>query len=70
MSNAGCSFVGVQSSDDASTLVEVPSFAGEESRMPIVEVITALCAEVAEQLRAILTHPEAHPWPSEVSPWG
>jgi hypothetical protein len=34
--------------------------------MSTVELITALCFEVDEQLRALPTHPEAHLWPSAV----
>jgi len=34
--------------------------------MMTVEVITALFEEVAEQIGASPTHPEAHLWPSEV----
>ena len=58
--------MGVQSSDDSSTLVWVPSFPGEESRMPTLEVITTLCSEVDERKRAIPKHPEAHLWSSEM----
>ena len=58
--------MGLQSSDDSSTLVRVTSFPCEESRMMTVECITALFFEVDEQLHAIPTHPEAHLWPSEV----
>src|SRR5438128_8458110 len=61
-----CKFLGLQSSDDSSTLVCVPSFPGEESRMTTVEFITALFYEVDEQMYAIPKHPEAHLWPSEV----
>src|SRR6266436_7105992 len=60
------SFLGLQSSDNSSTLGGVTSLRGEESRMMTVECITALFSEVDEQLRAIPTHPEAHLWPSEV----
>src|SRR5216683_8348903 len=60
------SFLGLQSSDDSSTLGGVTSLRGEESRMMTVEFITALFYEVDEQLRAIPKHPEAHLWPSEV----
>jgi hypothetical protein len=34
--------------------------------MRTVELITAVCSEVDEQLGAIPTHPEAHLWPSAV----
>ena len=34
--------------------------------MPTLEVITTLCSEVDERMRAIPKHPEAHLWPSEV----
>src|SRR5437773_5381908 len=61
-----CKFLGLQSSDDSSTLVGVTSFAGEESRMTTVEFITALFYEVDEQMGAIPKHPEARLWPSEV----
>src|SRR5712691_11108828 len=61
-----CKFLGLQSSDDSSTLVGVTSFAGEESRMTTVECITALFYEVDEQMGAIPKHPEARLWPSEV----
>src|SRR3989442_6240712 len=61
-----CKFLGLQSSDDSSTLVSVTSFPGEESRMTTVELITALFYEVDEQMGAIPKHPEAHLWPSEV----
>src|SRR3989442_7991130 len=61
-----CKFLGLQSSDDSSTLVGVTSFAGEESRMTTVECITALFYEVDEQMRAIRKHPDARLWPSEV----
>jgi hypothetical protein len=37
-----------------------------EEPMTTVEFITALFYEVAEQMRAIPKHPEAHLWPSEV----
>src|SRR6267378_5595332 len=60
------SFLGLQSSDDSSTLGGVTSLRGEESRMMTVEFITALFYEVDEQLGAIPKHPEAHLWPSEV----
>src|SRR5215470_12329823 len=54
-------------SNDSSTLRgRMTSFPCEESRMPTEEFITALFSEVAEQLGAIPTHPEAHLWPSEV----
>src|SRR3989442_1653154 len=59
-------FLGLQSSNDSSTLVSVTSFPGEESRMTTVDFITALFYEVDEQMRAIPKHPEAHLWPSEV----
>src|SRR2546427_260096 len=59
-------FLGLQSSDDSSTLGGVTSLRGEESRMMTVEFITALFYEVDEQLRTIPKHPEAHLWPSEV----
>src|SRR5438128_9456284 len=61
-----CKFLGLQSSDDSSTLVGVASFPGEESRMTTVESITALFYEVDEQMHTIPTHPEARLWPSEV----
>ena len=38
--------MGLQSSDDSSTLVGVTSFAGEESRMTTVDFITALFYEI------------------------
>src|SRR5690349_19078788 len=60
------SFLGLQSSDDSSTLGGVTSLRGEESRMMTVEFITALFYEVDEQLGTIPKHPEAHLWPSEV----
>src|SRR4030095_15447347 len=60
------SFLGLQSSDDSSTLGGVTSLRGEESRMTTVEFITALFYEVDEQTGAIPTHPEAQLWPSEV----
>jgi len=59
-------FLGLQSSDDSATLVSVPSFPCEESRMTTVDFITALFSEVDDQLRAIPKHPEARLWPSEV----
>jgi hypothetical protein len=59
-------FLGLQLSNDSSTLVSVTSFPGEESCMITVEFITALFYEVDEQLRAIPKHPEARLWPSEV----
>src|SRR2546428_11661589 len=59
-------FLGLQSSNDSSTLVSVTSFPGEESRMTTVDFITAWFYEVDEQMRAIPKHPEAHLWPSEV----
>src|SRR5919198_2339547 len=62
----GTSFLGLQSSDDSSTLGGVTSLRGEERRMMTVEFITALFSEVDEQLHAIPKHPEAHLWPSEV----
>src|SRR5215471_11827658 len=62
----GTSFLGLQSSDDSSTLGGVTSLRGEESRMMTVEFLTALFSAVDEQLRAIPQHPEAHLWPSEV----
>src|SRR6516225_9622770 len=62
----GTSFLGLQSSDDSSTLGGVTSLRGEERRMMTEEFITALFYEVDEQLRAIPKHPEAHLWPSEV----
>jgi hypothetical protein len=58
--------LGLQSSDDSSTLVWVTSFPGEESRMTTEDLITALFYEVDEQLHTIPKHPEAHLWPSEV----
>jgi len=58
--------LGLQSSDNSSTLVGVPSFPCEESRMTTVDLITALFYEVDEQLRAIPKHPEARLWPREV----
>ena len=42
--------MGLQSSDDSSTLVWKTSFRCEESRMSTVEFITALFYEVDEQL--------------------
>src|SRR2546423_8290146 len=42
------------------------SFPCEESRMITVDFITALFAEVDDQLHAIPKHPEARLWPSEV----
>src|SRR5256712_1727311 len=59
-------FLGLQSSNDSSTLVSVTSFPGEESRMTTVDFITTLFYEVDEQMRAMPKHPEAHLWPSEV----
>src|SRR5256712_7810535 len=59
-------FLGLQSSNDSSTLVSVTSFPGEESRMTTVDFITALFYEVDEQMRTIPNHPEARLWPSEV----
>jgi hypothetical protein len=59
-------FLGLQSSNDSSTLVSVTSFPGEENRMTTVEFITALFYEVDEQMRGLPKHPEAHLWPSEV----
>src|SRR2546426_2083518 len=59
-------FLGLQSSNDSSTLVSVTSFPGKESRMTTVDFITALFYEVDEQMRTIPKHPEAHLWPSEV----
>ena len=64
--NTKIEFLGLQSSDDSSTLGGVTSLRGEESRMMTVEFITALFSEVDEQLRTIPKHPEAHLWPSEV----
>ena len=58
--------MGLQSSDDSSTLVWVTSFPCEESRMSTVDFITALFYEVDEQLGAIPKHPKARLWPSEV----
>jgi hypothetical protein len=58
--------LGLQSSDDSSTLGSVTFLRGEERRMMTVEFITALFYEVDEQLRTIPKHPEAHLWPSEV----
>jgi len=52
--------LGLQSSDDSSTLGGVTSLRGEESRMMTVELITALFYEVDEQLRTLPKHPEAH----------
>ena len=43
--------MGLQLSDDSSTLVSVTSFPGEESRMTTVDVITALFYEVDEVRR-------------------
>src|SRR5262249_40213867 len=63
------SFLGLQSSDDSSTLGGVTSLRGEESRMMTVEFITALFSEVDEQLGTIPKHPEAHLWPSDVLTW-
>src|SRR4030095_10904684 len=60
------SFLGLQSSDDSSTLGGMTSLRGEERRMKTVEFITALFCEVDEQLRTIPKHPEALLWPSEV----
>src|SRR6266446_6264466 len=64
------SFLGLQSSDDSSTLGGVTSLRGEERRLMTVECITALFSEVDEQLGALPTHPEAPLWPSEVVPVG
>src|SRR5262245_25548863 len=58
--------LGLQSSDDSSTLVCVTSFRAEESRMTTVDFITELFYEVDEQLRTLPKHPEARLWPSEV----
>ena len=58
--------MGLPSSDDSSTLGDVTSLRGQESRMMTVEFLTALFYEVDEQLGAIPKHPEAHLWPSEV----
>jgi hypothetical protein len=52
-------FLGLQSSDDSSTLGCVISFPCEESRMTTVECITVLFSEVDEQLRTIPKHPDA-----------
>src|SRR6266852_2876627 len=60
------SFLGLQSSDDSSTLGGVTSLRGEEIRMITVEFITALFYQVDEQMCAVPKHPEAHLWPSEV----
>ena len=60
------SFLGLQSSDDSSTLGGVTSLRGEERRMMTVEFITALFYEVDEQMGAVPKHPEALLWPSEV----
>ena len=57
--------MGLQSSDDSSTLGGVTSLRGEERRLMTVECITALFSEVDEQMDAIPTHPEAYLWPSE-----
>src|SRR2546426_7081889 len=54
------SFLGLQSSDDSSTLGGVTSLRGEESRMMTVECITALFYEVDEQLCAIPKHPAVY----------
>jgi len=43
-------FLGLQLSDDSSTLVWVTSFPCEESRMSTVDFITTLFYEVDEQL--------------------
>ena len=61
--NAGRSFGGLPSSDDSSTLGEVTSCAGEESRRPAVALMTALGAEVDAPLHAIPKYPEPSPGP-------
>jgi hypothetical protein len=48
--------LGLQSSDDSSTLGGVTSLRGEERRMRTVEFITALFYEVDEQMGAIPKH--------------
>ena len=58
--NEEYTFLGLQSSDDSSTLVRMTSFPCEESRMTTVEFITALFYEVDEQMGAMPKHPEAH----------
>src|SRR3989475_9097199 len=64
-------FLGLQSSDDSSTLVWVTSFPCEESRMTTVEFITALFYEVDEQMGAIPKHPERPTsGPVRWAPWG
>src|SRR5246127_3866084 len=59
-------FLGLQLSNDSSTLVSVTPFPGGESAIIRGEFITALFYEVNEQMGAIPKHPEARLWPSEV----
>jgi hypothetical protein len=69
--NQWAKFLGLQSSDDSSTLVWVTACPCEESRMTTVDFITALFYEVDEQIGAIPKHPEAHTsGPVRWSPWG
>jgi hypothetical protein len=62
--------LGLQWSDDSSTLGGVTSCPCEERRLSTVEFITALFYEVAAQLHAIPQHPEARLWPSAVGTLG
>jgi hypothetical protein len=62
--------LGLQSSDDSSTLGGVTSLRCEERRRRTVELLTALVSEVDAQMGASPPPPEALLWPREVVPWG